>query len=240
MHLKIFSLVFLLAIPFVAQANTERIEFPEEELARESVLPVFDRSEPVKNRIVMKTGSIEIVPSFGFTLNDPFYSGLSGGLVFGYHFTEEHSLNITGAYFSSGKSQYATALEEDDFQDFDGFPTLEYMVGLGYDYSPFYGKISLTKQMVFNVDTFFHAGIGTVSVGGENSVAGTFGLGQKYYFGKSWGIRVDLKGLMYNGPDYTSIDNGGGNTDVDDPTISDFDKEFTARFLILVGAEFLL
>ncbi|MCB0393512.1 MAG: outer membrane beta-barrel domain-containing protein [Bdellovibrionales bacterium] len=236
--IKIFLLALQLACS--AFAATEKVEFPDEELARESVLPVFDRSEPVKNRNVMKTGAIELAPTFGFTVNDPFYSGFNGGMLLGYHFNDEHAMTVMGSYFSSEKSQYAKALEEDDFQNFDNFPTLEYLVILGYDYSPYYGKMSITKQSVFNIDLFFHAGIGSVSIGGENGFAGELGFGQKFYFGKSWGIRVDFKGLMYNGPDYTSVDNGGSETDVEDPTIADFDKEFTARLLITVGAEILL
>ncbi len=237
-----FCRLLLVAFLFssVSFAETEKVEFNDDELASESVLPVFDRPEPVKNRIVQKTNRLELSPNFGFTLNDPFYSGFNGGLAIGYHLSEYHAINLIGAFFSNDKSQYAKALEEDEFQDFENFPTVEYTLLFNYEFTPYYGKISITKQTVMNIDIFLNAGVGTIAIGGESGFAGSLGLGQKFYFSRSLGLRIDLKGLMYNGPDYTSVDNGGSNTDVSDPTIDDFDKEFTLRLLLMVGLEVLL
>ena len=69
-----------------------------------------------------------------------------------------------------------------------------------YEFSPLYGKMSFSKDMVLNTDLLLSLGGGTIIFsGGAYLPAFTVGLGQRFYFGKNFGIRFDLIGLMYPG-----------------------------------------
>lgn len=85
----IFVLVSLFVSSIVSAAT---IEFPEEELAKESVLPVFEGGTvAVKSRRVVTKEKFEIGPMMGMIFNEPFFSPLTYGIHAGYHGNEFHS-----------------------------------------------------------------------------------------------------------------------------------------------------
>ena len=122
-------------------------------------------------------------------------------------------------------------------KDFKEFPKVNLLALLMYEFSPLYGKMSFSKNMVLNTDILISAGGGTIIFGGGSYLpAFTLGIGQRFYFGENWGIRFDLMGLMYPGPNYTSLKGPplpeGSN---DSYTLDNFDRQFTFHFLVSVG-----
>jgi hypothetical protein len=80
-----FASAFIFLFLTQSTSRAEVIEFSEDELARESVLPVFDQPEAVKRRYVPFDGRFEVGAFVGATLNDPFFNTYPFGLELKYH-----------------------------------------------------------------------------------------------------------------------------------------------------------
>ena len=180
-------------------------------------------------------------------INNPFFFNLALGGTLGYHFNEFHSVNLFGAYMYSTSTKYVDQIVSDEsltarpesqhLRNFEEFPKVNLLALLMYEFSPLYGKMSFSKNMVLNTDLLLSAGAGTIIFGaGSYLPAFTLGIGQRFYFGKNWGIRFDLMGLMYPGPNYTSLKGmpvaGDGNETY---TLDRFNRQFTFHFLCSVG-----
>ena len=207
-------LVFLFFLTLSVKSWAVTIEFPEEELARESVLPVFENTLAVKSRIVPTENRFELGFSSGFAMNEPFFKSLRYGGHIAYHFTETHGFLIEGQFYQQGLSQNGenllnTNLVKKEFKDkfseyirIDYAPQPEYHFLVNYQLTAYYGKISILKNFVTNLSLYGLLGAGVLNVGGENLPAINLGLGQKFYFNRYMGVRLDLGFLFYQGVNY--------------------------------------
>ena len=243
---KQIFIYILIIFNFVGDVSAQDdVRLTDKELARESVLPVIEDPESVRNRSVSKSGSLSLYPLSGAVVNNPFFFNLALGGTIGYHFNEYHSVNLFGAYMYSTTTQYVKQIVEDEtlrqeqqnmhLGDFENFPKVNLLALLMYEFSPLYGKMSFSKNMVLNTDLLLSLGGGTIIfTGGAYLPAFTVGLGQRFYFGKNWGIRFDLIGLMYPGPNYTSL-KSQLQQDQDTYVLNNFNRQFTFHFLCSVG-----
>src|SRR4051812_14644000 len=109
--MRILILLFA-TLTLAPLAHAVDIQFPEEELARESVYPVFDNPTAVKRRNVSLEKRIEVGLYGGWSLNDALNEPLTGGLMLTYHFSEIHAFQVQGGLFSSKDSQYVPEIED--------------------------------------------------------------------------------------------------------------------------------
>lgn len=190
------------------QAYAETITFPDEELAAESVLPVFDKPDSVKNRNINLSRRIEIGILGGMSLLEPFYNPLNFGLTANYHFSEEHSVNITGLSYMQGLSNNAQGLNPiprtSTNANLQYAPAPKYLLMADYQYNGFYGKMSVTKDFVMNLSLYGMAGLGVLGVGDAVKPTVDLGLGEKLYFSPSFALSVDFRFVVYQGPDVLS------------------------------------
>ncbi len=190
-------------------ARAETIQFPSEELATESVLPVFDQPASVKNRTVSLAKRIEFGVLMGYALTEPFYNPFQIGGTFSYHINEDHGVNIYGVTFLQGLSNEASQLNPIPGTAINGNlqygPSPKYLGILSWQYSAFYGKLSFTKDYVMNLHLYGLAGIGMYGLGDSSVPVLAIGLGQKFHVTPSLSFRFDLRLLTYSGPDPTSI-----------------------------------
>jgi len=229
-----FYKILLIAI-FASSSlvRAEVVEFPEEELARESVSPVFDQPEAVKKRLIRTAGRMEMGTFTGVTLNDPFFSSYPLGINLYYHFNEFHSAGIVGAYAVSIQTQYVTQIKEETEAPgapankkipFDDAPAPKYYVLGQYEFTAYYGKISFTKQTISNISLGFTAGVGTINLGTDSSVLTAFGLNQRLYITRRISLRADLQAFLYQAKDVVLITP---------------DKKNIITFLVTGGVQFL-
>ncbi len=204
-----------LALLLSAQAFAEDIEVPEEELARESTLPVFNRRRAVLNRNVLTAERIEVGLGAGMEANEPYYNDYMMALQGTYNYNETQALNITGLYWAPGLSSYGNQLkagrkhspaQPNDFAAFDASKAPHPAWGLfaNYEYIAYYGKISVTKQNVMNLNLFGIFGLGYINMGAASTFGFNVGVGQNFFFTKNVGFRFDLRWLIFQGPDPTS------------------------------------
>jgi outer membrane beta-barrel protein len=230
-----------LAFPVFGQA--EVIQFPTEELATESVLPVFDQPAVVRNRVVELAKRFEVGILMGYALTEPFYNPLQLGATFTYHINEEHGINIFGTTFLEGLSGEAAQLNPIPNSNppvnanLQYGPSPKYLAIGSWQYSAYYGKLSFTKDYVMNLHLYGLAGIGMYGLGDASKPVLAVGLGQKFHFSPSLSLRFDLRALTYMGPDPTSIrlDNKTGPQ----PS-SAFKEKLMLEGLLNVGFSYML
>lgn len=215
---KIFKLsmfVFVFLMSFNGMALT--IDFPKEELARESVLPIFESTQAVKSRLVPTKGRFELGFASGFAMNESFFKTLRYGGHLAYHFTETHGLLLEGQIYQKGLNENGQTLSTTDLDKtekieeylrMDYAPQPEYHFIANYQITTYYGKISILKNFVMNLSLYGFLGGGIISVGGDSVPAFNLGFGQKFYFNRYWGIRADLGLMIYKGANYFTSKNG--------------------------------
>jgi len=215
----IFLLVSLL---YSFNASAVTIEFPEDELARESVLPVFDNAVAVKSRLVPTAGRLEFGLAAGFAMNEPFFDSSRFGGHVAYHLDETHGILLSGQLYTDGLGSNGSALAQTNLSNtgaayirMEYAPQPKYHFLANYQITPYYGKISVFKNFVMNLSLYGLLGAGVIDIGGETTPALNIGMGQKFYFGKRWGIRADLGLMAYEGVNYF-LGSGGTKTPLED------------------------
>lgn len=235
-----------LAVAVIVQADrtlaaTTPIQFPDEELAAESVLPVFDENVSVKNRNVETARRIEIGAMGGHSLTEPFFNPWSVGGTLSYHIDETHGVNLFGLYYLQGASDYSRQLNPIPNTTVNAnlqlAPEPKYLGLVNYQFTAYYGKLSLTKDAVMNLSLYGLLGGGMINIGDESKPVASVGLGQKFYFNSSFALRFDLRFLAYQGPDVLSR-NLSGVTETQ-PAAA-FDQKMRFDSILSFGAVFLL
>ena len=225
-------------------ATAVTIDLPQEELAKESVLPVFpDGTVAVKARRVVTKKKFGVGPMVGQIFNEPFFSPWAYGVHAGYHINEFHSFAVNAfmrdAKLSGDADQLDGSLTAGQKINFPVVPLPEYVVTLDYQMTPYYGKISITKDFTMNLALYIYGGAGMTDLGGKSTWIANIGVGQNLFFTPRIGLRLDMKFLMYNGLDVLSRQTTtNAATSTVDPNI--FDTQFNMSPSVMLGLVFLL
>lgn len=211
---KILSFVLVSFLTQAAHAEV-KISFPDEELATESVLPVFEDRVAVKNRKVNHKGKFEINLMGGLVTSEPIYDPITYGLSLTYHFNNTKAIHIMAASFSDGLSGSGKSLRNGEVIggsgaatgiEFDATraPHKEFLLAAHYQYTAYYGKISLTRDNIMNMTLSGLIGGGFYAMDGLTAPTVNLGVSQRLYFTSRVALRFDLLFSIFNGPDITS------------------------------------
>ena len=214
---KFFLVVMLLLSSHASYA--EEIEVPEEELARETTLPIFDKRRAVLNRHILTDKKLEVGAGAGLEMNEPFYNDYMFNFQGTYNFTETSALNVLGLFWMDGLSAYGEQLsagvdknkdgdylDANDVQPFntDKVPHPAWGIFANYQFIAYYGKISVSKLGVMNLNLYGIAGLGYINMDQVSTVGLNLGVGQNFFFTKNFGVRLDLRWLIFQGPNASS------------------------------------
>lgn len=239
-HLKHIFLVTaaVVAMTLVERtASAETIQFPEDELATESVYPKFDKPISVLQRNVTTANKVELGGYYGWNTSEPVYNQSKIGVNLGYHFNEDSAFVLNYAHWMSGLNSTYNSAYQSQSLDFNRAPKLNYSVYGHYEWKIFYGKISFTKQSVMNLSTYPIFGAGMTSYSSKNCPGVDIGIGQKFYFSKTVSLRADVK-LQYS--EAVSPFISGVKTTNPTPQASDFPTRWGFGTILDVGVSFLL
>ncbi len=234
-------------ISVVVRAN--EIEVPEEELARETTLPIFDKRQIVLNRNVVTEQRFEIGGGFGLEMNEPYYNDYMFNLQGTYNLSDRSAINVLLLFWMDGLSNYGEQLKAGrptatpPVQSFDAMkaPHPKWGMFANYEFIAYYGKISISKLGVMNLNTFGIAGLGYINMDSLSSPALNLGVGQNFFFTKNFGLRFDLRYLIFQGPDATSKPLRSVGTTIDPtPDPNSFDERIHYNGQISLSAIFLL
>ena len=225
--------IVLIALLFSIESKAVKIQFPEEELASESVLPKFDNPDPVKNRNVVTKGKFELTGMMGWTLNDVFVDPLTFGGIATYHLTEIHAIQFYAGQFSSDVNDYPSQIQQETGAVVTP-PTPESTYLLAYQITPYYGKLSVTKQGVTNMSFYGTLGAGTYQISGDSNLALSAGLGTKVYLTNKFSLRMDYRWFFYEAKDPIGTADPAGV----DP-VKDLGSRRQFNSILTVGAGYL-
>lgn len=164
----------------------------------------------VQRRMVEKDGRFEATPFFSTIPNDDFIVYFPVGLRIGYHFTEQFSVEASGAYAIQKTSGLTDFLESDPNINLKQAQIQEKIgsyYALNVLWAPFYGKISLLGAKLTHFETYIGLGGGLVlseTVTPENpepqdkrSPAGDALLGFRWYINEYVNIRTDYRHFFF-------------------------------------------
>ncbi len=223
---------------------TQDDKVTSKDLARESVLPVFDENVTVRYRRIQTKGRFEVGVFAGLMFNDPFYKNVNFGVQGSYHFTETHGINLSYYLLDDQLTETAENSLSNDSNSFklklNLAPPQESILLANYQVTTHYGKVSLAKFVITNLSFFGQLGGGVITVGGDTFPGISVGIGQKFYFNKHFAFRTDLKGFFYNGPDILkSADPNERLRNQVSPVETDFFEE-TLLFRMLFSASLII
>lgn len=227
----------------------EMIQLPIEELARESVSPVFDINDSVRNRNIITKGKFEGALFYGWALTEPIANVSKLGLSGYFHTSEDVAHGVIFAKNFSGVSHYAKQLKEQYSLDFTRAPMPEMSIFYDYNLKAFYGKMSLSKNIVTNYHFFGSLAGGIIKYSHKTYPALAAGLGQKFYLSKQLSFRFDFRIFLNQAPIpflkcQPGKHEGIKNSAVDScnepaPKYSDFSERLTITSVIDFGLSYL-
>ena len=173
------------------------------------------------NRNVKLKNKISLLSSIDYRADDPFYYRVALTGEVGFSINETHGLSLTGIYFLHGTSSIGEFFSKPttDLQNISFYateaPHPRYAILLNYDNAPFYGKLSLIKNVTINYNMSFKIGIGGLSLIQDQSPGPTeiykaslmsfapivmTGVSQKVFIGSKFFIHGWLRFFLYYGP----------------------------------------
>lgn len=202
---RFFKMIFFVTVSFslanqsYAQSD---MDVPVDELAQETVYPVFDHLVSVKNRNVATKNRFDLGLFGGYALTEPIYSTAKFGVAANYHINELHSLGVLFSQNSTGLSRDGDALKdlEPVGLDFNRAPKPKNTMLLDYNYKPYYGKLSVTKNSVINTTIYGSAAAGLIAYEHKSYPAVALGLGERFYFTSQFSLKIDLRLFIHQAP----------------------------------------
>lgn len=233
---ELTTLIFILTM--AASEAYAQMDVPEDELARESVYPIFDRPTSVRNRNIQDSQTVDIGIFGGLALTEPIQETTKFGLTLNYHFNETHMLGIIYSMNSHGLSRDAKGLQDEWKLDFSRAPYPEFSLMADYNYKLFYGKMSLTKQGVMNTSIYGSLSGGMVKYVHKTYPAIAVGIGERFYFGQHLSLKVDLRLYAHQAP--IPFKKGALYVPTDPvPSYDSFDERLTYTTNLDIGLNYL-
>lgn len=234
MSLAVVGAILLIAF----ESRSEEMNVPQDELAKETVYPVFDNPVSVKNRNVKDSHTFDIGIFGGLAITEPIANTSKFGVDINYHFNEVHSLGLQWGKNSNGLSKDAEGLRNDFGLDFTRAPFPEYSLMGDYNYKMYYGKLSVTKNGVINTSIFTSASAGIIKYIHKSYPAISVGVGERFYITNSLALKVDLRLYVNQAP--IPFKSGALRTGIDPvPDYGSFSERVTYTTNLEVGINHL-
>ncbi len=199
---RLLKTIILMGLSFIftSHANAQSdIDVPMDELAQETVYPVFDHLASVKNRNVATEDRFDLGLFGGYALTEPIYNTTKFGFALNYHINELHSLGALFSLNSTGLSRDGDALRGQGL-DFNRAPKPKSTILMDYNYKPYYGKLSVTKNSVINTTIYGSAAAGLIAYEHKSYPTVALGLGERFYFTSRFSLKIDLRLFIHQAP----------------------------------------
>ncbi len=197
----VISIILIVTVVFLSiETNASELEVPKDELAQESVLPIFDNTVAVKNRNIKDAQTFDIGLFAGMSITEPIASTTKYGLSFNYHLSTTHSIGLLWSANSTGLSKDAEGLKNDFGLDFTRAPYPQYSLLGDYNYKLFYGKLSVTKKGVLNTSIYTSGAAGIIKYIHKSYPTIAVGVGERFYFTNNFAFKVDLRMFINSAP----------------------------------------
>lgn len=232
------TLIMSFFILIGATSQADQIVVPQDELAQETVYPIFDNPVSVRNRNIQDVETFDIGIIGGYAISEPIANPSKLGMSINYHFNEAHSLGMVWTQNASGVSKDAEALKTDFNLDFSRAPYPENSVLADYNYKIYYGKLSLAKDSVLNTSIYTSAATGMVKYVHKSYPTVSVGIGERFYLTEHLALKTDLRLFINNAP--IPFKSGALRAGVDPvPTYDSFSERVTYTTHLELGLNYL-
>jgi outer membrane beta-barrel protein len=192
----------------------------------------------VQNRTYTKAGKIFVSAQGGPLVNDQYSEGLIYGGSLNYFFNERYGVQATylGADlhnndWTKNLTQFGSGVQPD-------FGRFKNYYGLGFNFVPFYAKMSFLGSRILYFDMAITPTVGMTSYdqvmlhSSANKSSFTYGLDitQYFFFTKNFAIRADLKNQWFK-EEVRSYKGNGGAGLVEGDKVRDQNTQFTTFLL---------
>jgi outer membrane beta-barrel protein len=215
------------------------VEFPEEELAQETVLPKFDSSHVVKSRTISQEKRFELSGFYGWNFTEPIFNQSKVGFNASYHWTEFSTVSLNYSKWITGLNrQYTDSLADRYNLDFNRAPAPEYSLFANYEINAYYGKMSFSKESVSHLMIYPIVGLGLNKYQNKSYLGFNGGVGAKFFISKNWAIRSDMK-LQYGQYPSPFLSSKMKSTSSTTPSYSEFEDKSTYATIFDLGLTYL-
>jgi outer membrane beta-barrel protein len=166
----------------------------------------------VQQQYVLKSGRLEIMPYFEFTLNDQFVSHDAPGLALNYYITQVLAVGLNGNFYQGLNSP-----SDFNFQNRRAarisVPLNDYQLSgdLNFTYVPMYGKFAGFGDFIFHYDAFVEGGLGIIRTepipvidpdnrkfDWKNHVNFDVGIGFRIFFNRWLAAVLEVRDIIYD------------------------------------------
>jgi outer membrane beta-barrel protein len=158
----------------------------------------------VQNRLFSKAGRVALSLGYGSLINDSWSSGASLSGDLNYYFSERYGIQAEYTQTNSRDNDAVNSLRTNQ----GGIPNhdlLKKYYGVGFNWVPFYAKVSVLNSSIIYFDMSVTPGLGIstyqeqLEEGGQNKTSPTLSLDvtQHYFLNKWFALRFDFKNRWY-------------------------------------------
>ena len=155
-----------------------------------------DRLRSVQSRPVLKAGRFSLSGTYARTVNDALVVKQGGGLTARYHLAEGFAFLLNGTLTTSHQTDYVHLVRYERRLVLEE-PELKSHMGVGFSYTPVYGKFSLFSYWILHNDLYVEGAFQLVDIAGAWQPSGLAGLGARIYLGQAMSLEAGLRSLMY-------------------------------------------
>jgi outer membrane beta-barrel protein len=206
------ALCLSLSLPAFAASEDEAGDVSE--VDKDSSGPLRDRIRPVSGHLFLMKGRFELSPSLGISFRDAFFSKYIPGASLTYHFNDDWAISARAGYgidVVSGAAQICTPTGGcrpptwEELTLANGTPSnkayglITLLSTLDLQWSPLYGKLSLSAEKFLYFNMYAIAGGGILSYGPNAQMApcGNLGVGFRFFVNRFLTLRLEMRDTIY-------------------------------------------
>lgn len=124
---------------------------------------VVEEIYAVQQIYALRKNRVELMPSFGFTLNDPFVSHPNIGLGLNYWITNVLAIGVNANWYQGLESESDLNFHVRRSTRLATRPTeFQFGASLNFTYVPLYGKFAMFNKYIFQWDAYILGGVGVM------------------------------------------------------------------------------
>jgi outer membrane beta-barrel protein len=159
----------------------------------------------VQNRLFNKAGRFALTASYGTLINDPWSDGPTFGLGLNYYLSERYGVELDYMNTASTDSQSTSYIKSHQ----GGAPDhnqVKNFYGAGFNWIPFYAKMSVLNSSIIYFDMSITPGVGMVGYEqqldtgnvAKSAPAFTLDVTQHFFLNRWLALRADFKNRWYS------------------------------------------
>lgn len=154
----------------------------------------------IQQRPFLQALRLELLPEFGYTVNDTLHHYLQVGGTLRFHITEELSIaGNYGHYFASKNSTFEQI--EEEFSLFPERSFIKWFAGGEISYIPIYGKFILLGLSTVHWNLALNLGAGVTRTFADDPLfTATLGFSVRFFITKWLTFNLGLRDHIYNEP----------------------------------------